>query len=81
MKISACTAGFRPPAAAAPRAQRTPDEEFAEVLGSLMDGQLSAAEAVRGWALLCRSRAQALREEASGQLQRAARYMHLREEV
>lgn len=60
---------------------RTQDEEFADVLAELMLGRLSAAEAVRSWALLCRQRAVALREEASGQLQRAARYMHLRDEV
>lgn len=51
------------------------------MLGELMQGQLSAAEAVRSWAALCRGRAVALREAASGQLQRAARYMHLRDEV
>lgn len=51
------------------------------MLAELMLGQLSAAEAVRSWALLCRHRAVALREEASGQLQRATRYMHLRDEV
>lgn len=59
----------------------TQDAEFAGVLGHLMQGQLSAAQAVRAWAVLCRSRAVALREAASGQLQRAARYMHLRDEV
>ena len=67
--------------AVAQRVDRTQDEEFADVLAELMLGQLSAAEAVRSWALLCRHRAVALREEASGQLQRAARYMHLRDEV
>ncbi len=46
-----------------------------------MAGEAAAEEAVRRWAALCRGRAEGLREEAGGQLQRAARYMHLRDEV
>ncbi len=57
------------------------EEGFAEVLAALMAGEVAAEEAVRRWAALCRGRAEGLREEAGGQLQRAARYMHLRDEV
>jgi len=57
------------------------DIAFAEVLGALMRGQTSAAEAVQEYAAICRARARELRGAAAGQLQRAARYLALRDEV
>ena len=57
------------------------EEGFAEVLTTLMAGEVGAEEAVQRWAALCCGRAAGLREEAGGQLQRAARYMHLRDEA
>ena len=59
----------------------TTEEHFAETLTLLMEGEVSADEAVRRWAGLCRRGAAGLREQSGGQLQRAARYMHLRDEA
>ena len=62
-------------------ASPTIEEQFAEVLTVLMAGDIGATEAVRRWAGLCRRRAASLREQSGGQLQRAARYLHLRDEA
>ncbi|KAL4448847.1 hypothetical protein ABPG77_007564 [Micractinium sp. CCAP 211/92] len=61
--------------------ERPEEEEFARVLGAVMHGEADAAEAVREYAAVCRMRAAALRELASSQLQRAARYMSLKEQA
>ncbi len=57
------------------------EEQFAEILTVLMAGDIGGTEAVRRWAGLCRRRAASLREQSGGQLQRAARYLHLRDEA
>jgi len=57
------------------------DAAFSEVLGALMQQQCSAAEAVRSYADVCRRRAQELRTAAAGQMQRATRYMAMRDEA
>ncbi|KAL4422844.1 hypothetical protein ABPG75_009041 [Micractinium tetrahymenae] len=61
--------------------ERPEEEEFARVLGAVMHGEADAAEAVREYAAVCRMRAATLKELASSQLQRAARYMSLKEQA
>ncbi|EFN51202.1 hypothetical protein CHLNCDRAFT_141164 [Chlorella variabilis] len=61
--------------------ERPEEDEFAGVLGAVMRDDEDAAEAVRLYAAICRQRAAALRELASSQLQRAARYMSLKEQA
>lgn len=43
--------------------------------------QINAPEAVQQYAAICRARARELRAAAASQLQRAARYLALRDEV
>ncbi len=57
------------------------DVAFAEVLGRLMRGEIAAPDAVLQYASICRARARELRTAAAGQVQRAARYLALRDEA
>ncbi|GAB4820101.1 hypothetical protein N2152v2_007147 [Parachlorella kessleri] len=68
-----------PPGAVLAARDRPEEQAFAEALGAVMRGELDAAEALTQYAAICRQQASNLREAASLQLQRAARYLTLQE--
>ena len=76
-KVSA--ASTKKATAAAMGLDRPEETEFAEILRSVMLGELSAPDAIKTYADVCKARGESLRDLAQGQLQRAPRYHALLE--